>query len=287
MAGGGPVSATSPDARQAAATEGLARQRYAMLRRGRRIWAVAAIHGEADRLAALHDRIGRAWQGGDRIVYLGNYLGRGPAIRRTIHEILEFRLAVLSQPSGAACDVALLRGSQEEMWQKLLQLQFAVSPRDVLQWMLDQGLGATLAAYDGDAEQGLQACREGPSAITRWTSALRARLNSYPGHNHFLSALRRAAYTDDGALLFVHAGLDASRPLDAQGDQFWWGGRRLLELVQPYAGFRRVVRGYDHQHSGLVEAAYATSLDAGCGFGGDLLAACFSPDGNIVENVTG
>jgi hypothetical protein len=290
MAGGGSAPATTQDARAAAAAEALARQRFAKFRGARRVWAVSAIHGEADRLVALHDRLGEAWQAGDRLVYLGNYLGRGPAIRRTIDEILEFRLAVLSQPNASACDVALLRGSQEEMWQKLLQLQFAVSPRDVMQWMLDQGLAATLAAYDCDAQQGLIACREGPSAITRWTSMLRMRLHGCPGHDHFHSALRRAAYTeaadsDGGALLFVHSGLDPSRPLDAQGDQFWWGGRRLLELAEPYAGFRRVIRGFDHQHAGLVVAAYVTSLDAGCGFGGELLAVCFAPDGSVIDTL--
>ncbi len=277
----------SRDQQQAAApAEARNRERFAKLRRSRRIWAVAAIHGEGERLAVLHDRIERAWLPGDRIVYLGNYLGRGAAVRRTIDEILSFRLAVLAQPGGFACDVALLRGSQEEMWQKLLQLQFAVSPRDVLQWMLDQGVGATLAAYGGDPQQGFAACREGTRAITRWTSALRAGLSAIAGHNQFLSALRRAAVTDDGALLFVHAGVDPSRPLDAQGDAFWWGGNRLLELAEPYAGFRRIIRGFDRKHGGLIEAAHVTSLDAGCGFGGALMAVCFTADGAVSETLS-
>jgi serine/threonine protein phosphatase 1 len=276
-----------PDQQHAAApAEVRNRERFAKLRRSRRIWAVAAIHGEAEQLAALHDRIERAWQAGDRLVYLGNYLGRGGAVRRTIDEMLGFRLAVLAQPGGFACDVAFLRGSQEEMWQKLLQLQFAVSPRDVLQWMLDQGVGPTLAAYGGDPQQGFAACREGTRAITRWTSALRAGLNAIAGHNQFLSALRRAAVTDDGTLLFVHAGVDPSRPLDAQGDAFWWGGNRLLELAEPYGGFRRIIRGFDRKHGGLIEAAHVTSLDAGCGFGGALLAACFAADGTVSETLS-
>src|SRR5258708_3358795 len=176
------------------------------------------------------------------------------------------------------------------MWQKLLQLQFAVSPREVLQWMLDQGVGTTLTAYGGDAQQGFGACREGPRAITRWTSALRAALNAVSGHNQFLSALRRAAVTvaapDDGALLFVHAGVDTARPLDAQGDAFWWGGARLLELAEPYAGFRRIIRGFDRKHGGLIETAYVTSLDAGCGFGGELIAVCFAADGTVSETLS-
>ena len=274
----------SPDHQQATAPAEIRnRERFAKLRGSRRIWAIAAIHGEAERLAALHDRIVGAWRPGDRLVYLGNYLGRGSSVRRTVDEVLGFRLAVLAQPGGFACDVAFLRGSQEEMWQKLLQLQFAVSPREVLQWMLDQGVGATLAAYGGDPQQGFAACREGTRAITRWTSALRAGLNAIPGHNQFLGVLRRAAVTDDGALLFVHAGVDPSRPLDAQGDAFWWGGNRLLELAEPYAGFRRIIRGFDRKHGGLIEAAHVTSLDGGCGFGGALLAVCFAADGTVGE----
>ncbi len=284
-----PAAPPSDSAPVAPPTESLGRERFIRLRRPQRIWAVAAIHGEADRVSALHDRIERAWRPGDRIVYLGNYLGRGAAVRATIDEILGFRRAVMAQPGGFACDVAFLRGSQEEMWQKLLQLQFAVSPSEVLQWMLDQGVGATLAAYGGDTQQGFAACREGPRAITRWTSGLRAALNAIPGHNQFLSALRRAAVTvdtrPDGALLFVHAGVDTARPLDAQGDAFWWGGGRLLELAEPYAGFRRIIRGFDRKHGGLIETTYVTSLDAGCGFGGKLVAACFAADGTLSETL--
>jgi serine/threonine protein phosphatase 1 len=73
------------------------------------------------------------------------------------------------------------------------------------------------------------------------------------------------------------------RPLDAQGDAFWWGGNRLLDLAEPYAGFRRIIRGFDRKHGGLIEAAHGTSVDGGCGFGGALLAACFAADGTVSE----
>jgi serine/threonine protein phosphatase 1 len=261
-------------------------QYFARLVRPRRIWAVAAIHGEAQRLVQLHRRLAPRVAKGDRLVYLGGYLGHGPDIAGTLDELVAFRRLFLSRPLAFLGDIAFLRGSQEEMWQKLLQLQFAPNPREVLQWMLDQGVGPTLAAYGGDAQQGFAACREGTRAITRWTSALRAGLSAIAGHNQFLSALRRAAVTDDGALLFVHAGVDPSRPLDAQGDAFWWGGNRLLELAEPYAGFRRIIRGFDRKHGGLIEAAHVTSLDAGCGFGGALMAACFTADGTVSETLS-
>ena len=258
---------------------------YALLRRCRRVWAVAAVHGEAQRLAALHRALAPRLADGDRLVYLGNLLGRGGAIVEAVDEALRFRAFFLSQSLAFVGDVAFLRGAQEEMWQKLLELQFAPNPREVLAFMLDQGVGATIEAYGGSRRQGEAACREGPLAITRWTSALRQSLNRTPGHSAFMASLRRAAYTDDGALLFVHAGLDATKPLDLQGDAFWWGGGPFLELTRPYGSYRRIVRGFDRRHGGLAEGPHAVSLDAGCGFGGTLMAACLGSDGTILDRL--
>jgi serine/threonine protein phosphatase 1 len=114
---------------------------------------------------------------------------------------------------------------------------------------------------------------------------LRQHVNQRPGHMQFMSALRRAAFTDQGTLLFVNAGIDATKPLDLQGDAFWWGSSTFIELVAPYESYRRVIRGFDRRHGGLVESPYAVSLDAGCGFGGALLAACLSNDGVIVDRI--
>jgi serine/threonine protein phosphatase 1 len=251
------------------------------------VWAVASILGEAERLARLHDRLAPRVAEGDQLVYLGNYFGRGDAVAGTIDELLDFRRRMMARPRGFACDVVYLRGAQEEMWQKLLQLQFAPNPREVLAWMAQEGVEATVTAYGGDMRQGFAASRDGPRTITRWTTGLRTAMNAAPGHTNLFSSLRHAAITEDNGLLFVHAGVEPSRPLAGQADAFWWGsGRRLFELTQPYAGFRRIVRGYDHQHGGVIEASFATSIDGGCGFGGELVAACFAPDGGRVATLS-
>ncbi len=259
-------------------------ERFAVLRRARRVWAVAAIHGEAGRLAALHRVLADAFEDSDRLVYLGNYLG-GAEVLRTVEELLALRRALIARPRLFASDVAYLRGSQEEMWQKLLQLQFAPNPREVFDWMMGHGLDATLRAYGGDEKAGAAAAREGAVGITRWTQSLRAAMQARPGHATLMSALRRAALTDDGKLLFVHAGIDPSRPLSAQSDSFWWNLGGFSRLAQPYAGFSRVIRGYDRDHGGLIESAHTTSIDAGSGFGGPLLAACFDPHGALLATI--
>ena len=103
-------------------------KKFAQLRDARRVWAVAAINGAAQHLIRLHDTISDRFQEGDRIVYLGNYIGYGDAVLATIDELLDFRRRILGRQRGFACDVVFLRGAQEEMWQKLLQLQFAANP---------------------------------------------------------------------------------------------------------------------------------------------------------------
>jgi len=250
-----------------------------------RIWAVASIHGEARRLARVHDLIGERFRRGDRIVYLGNYLGHGDAVVATVDELLDFRRRILATPNGFACDVIFLRGAQEEIWQKLLQLQFAANPGEILNWMVNAGVEATVKAYGGDLRQGFAATRDGPRTITRWTSALRTAMNGAPGHTTLFATLRHAAYTDDNGLLFVHAGVDPRRPLSAQSDAFWWGTHDILALGSRFEGFRRIVRGFDRDSRGLVEADFATSIDKGSGRGGLLTAACFDSGGKVVELV--
>lgn len=267
-------------------------QKFAPLGRPRRIWAVAAIHGEADRLAALHDDIGTRFLPGDRLVYLGNMIGRGGGVRATLDELLAFRRDLLAMRGVIPTDIAYLRGGQEEMWQKLLQLQFAPNPVAVLQWMLGQGIDATLAAYGGDPQQGLAAARDGAVSLTRWTNQLRAAQRAAPGHDNLFSALRRAAFTSDRdgqptGLLFVNAGLDVTKPLALQGDSFWWGGASFPRITEAYGDIVRVVRGYDPTHAGTgpVAGPHAVSLDGGTGFGGRLACGCFAPDGTILELV--
>jgi serine/threonine protein phosphatase 1 len=259
-------------------------EKFARLWGAQRIWAIAPIYSAARRLARLHDAISERFDGGDRVVYLGNYIGHGEAVLGTVDELLDFRRRVLGRQRGFACDVVLLRGAQEEMWQKLLQLQFAPNPSEVLRWMVEAGMETTVRAYGGDLRQGFAASRDGPRTITRWTGALRDAMNATPGHTALFSALRHAAFTEDRGLLFVHASLDPSRPLAAQGDAFWWGRDDILDLATPFEGFGRVIRGAGDHQPGIVEREFAVSLGGGR-HGRPLLAACFGVDGALLDVV--
>lgn len=259
------------------------KQRFARLRAARRVWAVASIHGEAQRLDQLHRGLLERLQPGDRIVYLGNMIGRGEQSGQTLDRLLRFRRAVLAGQNSFACDVAYLRGQQEEMWQKLLQLQFSTEPLTTLDWMLDQGMEPVLRVYGSSVAEARRLATSGAVGLTRWTNGLRAAMQARPGHYEIFGALRRAAFTEEGTVLFVNCGLDPSRPLEAQRDSFWWSSGAFGRIAEPYGSYRRIVRGYDPSHGGFAETDWTVTLDGGCGFDGPLIAACLGQSGQVLE----
>ena len=248
-----------------------------------RVWAGGAVRGDAESLRALHADLEGRFEPQDRLVYLGNVLGHGDSIIETIDELLRFRRVILARRGMIPADIVFLRGHQEEMWRKLLELQFAPNPGEVLDWMLTQGVQATLEAYGGNADTARSRCREGALAITRWTNEIRAQMHGHPGHDEIFGALKRAAYSSDGELLFVAAGIDPTRPLTEQGDTFWWGSGYFSAIAEPYAGFRRIVRGHDRTQRGVEMGSHTATLDGGAGLGGNLHAACFTLDGKPTD----
>lgn len=260
--------------------------RFAALDSPRTVWAVSAVHGEPERLAALHDALSERVSPGDRLVYLGNYTGYGPDAGQTIDEILAFRRHVLSTPGMRPDDIIYLRGGQEEMWSKLLQLQFSRKPADTLLWMLGNGMSSTLQSYGISPHDGIMAAREGVMSLTRWTAGIRAAMRRRAGHEIFMNQYRRAAFTSvEGRtpVLFVNAGYDPALPFDTQEDSFWWSGASFNGIQDHTPPFDKIIRGYDPKHEGIRINCVTASLDGGCGFGGPLVAAGMSADGEIFE----
>ncbi len=219
------------------------------LRGSGRIWALGALMGDDGALERLAHVVLSHWQRGDELVVLGNMLGSNGDPTRTLDLLLVLRRRLMA--ANLACGVLFLRGAQEEMWHKLLHLQFALSPLDVLDWMLERGLAATIEAYGGSVADGRFACRNRASAIARWTTELRELQAGHAGHADLLNSLQRAVRSAAGAVLLSAAGIDATRPLADQADAFWWNGQGDAALDAALArgtddGWRdisRLVRG--------------------------------------------
>ncbi|MBI1216584.1 MAG: hypothetical protein GC185_12300 [Alphaproteobacteria bacterium] len=249
------------------------------------------MHGECERLAAIHRAIYDKFSPGDRLVYTGNYLGGEQAAPvETLDELLHFRRSLMALPGIHAEDIVYLRGIQEQIWSKLLQLQFAASGIQVVEWLAARhgDMDSILRAYGSSLEEAARIAREGTMSMTRWTGALKQNIRLHPGHEKFFTVLRRAAFTtdrhsNDNYLLFVNAGFNPLLTLENQGDHFWWSSRDFNDIEKPYAPFRAVIRGYDPDRHGVHIGNATISLDGGCGHGGQLVCARLSDQGDVQE----
>ena len=260
---------------------GLDESRYGILKNARRIWAIGSIHGELEDLRIVHKKLISKFRRGDKLVYLGNYFGDSKHNKETLDELLMARRKIMSLPEVFMPeDFFYLRGAREEMFFKLLQLHFAPNPALVMEWLLDHGMGSSLAAYGETESAARTIVRHGTVALTKWTTGIKRQIQNCPGHIDFTNSLKRACVTEDGALLFVHASVDTTRPLTMQKDQFWWDNGNFNEIKNKFSDFSKVIRGYDHLNSGIVlNKDYIASIDGGCGRSGKLHAVCFTPDG--------
>ncbi|MDE1154026.1 MAG: hypothetical protein PW788_15955 [Micavibrio sp.] len=274
------------------------KNKFSNLGHPNQIWTVSAIHGEYGQLVAIHKAIFERFKPGDRLVYTGNYLGSKYARPvETLDEILNFRRALLEQMDIQPDDIVYLRGVQEELWSKLLQIQFAPNPSSVVEWMADKfpDMDSILRGYGSTLEEAARTAREGIINLTRWSCFLKAKIRAKDGHEPFFTNLRRAAFTEhvparfgvrndnlESNLLFVHCGLDPALPLAAQEDRFWWASKNFNTL-EAYRPFRSVIRGHDPEHGGIHVGKASISLDGGCGHGGKLVCAQLSNRGDVLE----
>jgi hypothetical protein len=270
-------------------------EKFAELGVPRRIWAVAAIHGDVDRLATLHDHLATRFAVRDRLVYLGNYLGvESRENAAMLDEILAFRSALLAKTGVEPSDIVFLRGAAEEAWQRLLRLQFAPLPHQMLEKLLASGVEAYLRLYNISVSDTRSVARAGSLAITRFTNNLRSLQRNAPGHEKLMFSTRRAAYTqptvsqaggEPKRLLLVPASFDPSRSLDDQGESLWWTAAQFRVTGRAQAAYNRIVRGFDSVNGGADLDDTAVTLDGGCGRGGPLVCGCFSPSGKLIELV--
>ena len=216
---------------------------------GFRIYAIGDIHGRDDLLARLHSRITEDMQASQAthrvIVYLGDYIDRGPDSRKVVERALAFR--------PERTERVFLKGNHEAAMAAFL----AGDLSSVREWMTYGGV-ATLASYgvtvtpqDLGDRKALEALRQ------RLLAAVPEQ------HRHFYTALLPSFGIGD--YLFVHAGVNPTRPLEQQSeDDLLWIRTPFLDCPR-YLG-KMVVHGHTIAHTpeerlhriGIDTGAYAT-----------------------------
>lgn len=223
------------------------------------IYAIGDVHGEADRLDALHDAIftrHKASGGGRplKLVHLGDYVDRGPDSAGVIDRLI----ALEARDDVEAVN---LRGNHEQMMIEA----YEEGSNDRLNWLINGG-DATLESY---AKRG----QEDPG----------------PEHLNWLRALPTIHIDSEAGIVFVHAGVDPRTfPKCDSRIHLWSRSPRFYNTEQWHhtqlEGWR-VVHGHtptkDFEPGVAGEPAQRFNLDTGAVYGGKLTAGIFTPGGPV------
>ena len=251
-----------------------------------RVWAIGSIHSCTKSFKSIKKYILSNFLEGDKLIFLGNIIGFRDKSKNIISDVLGLRFELLAKYNLSPDDIVFLRGAQEEMFSKLLQLQIAPNPAEIIDWIFSHGVDQTVLSYSFDPELFRSVASQGTIQINKLTSALNNKINLSPGHKEFFSNLKHAAFTENKKLLFVNRGVDLSRPLSAQNDCFWWGYQNFSLINKPYGTYKRIVRGY--QSNPKNDLAYSKNKILCTLFkqpleNSKILAGVFSKNGEILE----
>ena len=251
-----------------------------------RIWAIGSLHSSIESFQSIKKYILSNFKNGDKLIFLGNIIGYNKYSKEIITDVLNLRFSLMSKFNLDHEDIVFLRGAQEEMFSKLLQLQIAPNPREIINWIFSHGVDQTLVSYDFEPDQFRNIATQGAIQINKLTSRLNKKISETPGHKEFFSNLKHAAFNSDMEVLFVNRGVDLSRPLSAQNDCFWWGYQNFSYINKPYNSFRRIVRGYqsnmhndlEHSKNRILCTLFKQPLE-----NNKILAGLFAKNGDIIE----
>jgi serine/threonine protein phosphatase 1 len=194
-----------------------------------RILAIGDIHGCSKALDTLLELVKPTED--DTLVFLGDYVDRGPDARGVLERLIELSRREKFVALCGNHDLWMLRARCEKSWRR--------------SW-LGMGVGGmdTLASYHA------QSFTDVPE--THW---------------EFLAKLSPWYETED--FLFTHASVNGHLPL-AQQDEEWLYWRRVVEATQHYSG-KILICGHTAQHSGVpLDLGYAICIDTWAYSGGYL-----------------
>ena len=218
-----------------------------------KIWAIGSIHSNLKSFTSIKKFILKNFGINDKLIFLGNVIGLGNHPKETLDSVIDLRFNLMSKFQLNPESIVFLRGAQEEMFSKLLQLQLAPNPAEIIEWMFDHGVNRTLNSYGFSENEVKNIASSGTIKISKWTSNLNKVLQMNPGHTEYFLNLKHAAYSYTKEILFVNRGVDITRPLSAQNDCFWWGFQNFSNIREPYKTFIRIVRGYESEHLNQLE----------------------------------
>ncbi len=219
-----------------------------------RTFAIGDIHGHTSKLRKLLGKLRERAEPGDSIVFVGDYIDRGPDSRGVIDIVLELRQGKWEGP------VVSLKGNHEVLMIDSLSRK----PLMEEDWLRNGGWD-TMSSYTSGAPN------------RRWTAFVP------PSHLEFLEGLQN--WHEDEHALYVHAGIPPGVPVaEAREEDLLWIREPFLE--SDYQWEKVVVFGHTPQYdkpAGLVidldkmpwrplDRPEKIGIDTGAAYGGPLSA---------------
>lgn len=201
-----------------------------------RTFVIGDVHGCAKELKELYAKL--PLQADDKLVFLGDYVDRGPESRRVVDFILG-----LERPYVA------LKGNHEAEMLECLTSEF---PENLFEWLLLWGGEKTLLSY------GVSPYRSGEdeeAIVARFSKAIPDQ------HKDFYKGLQ-VLYEDDNCIC-VHAGLNPEFPADRDEKTLLWIRDEFIESKVDFG--KRVIFGHTPQEDGKPHVdPFKIGIDTGC-----------------------
>ncbi len=215
-------------------------------------YVIGDIHGCAAEVSRLLESLPLAQ--GDLVIFLGDYIDRGPDSRAVISHLLAL------QQAHESVEFVFLKGNHEDMFLSYLGLGGRHGDMFVA-----NGGKATLASY------GIKPGEMIPGhALARMPA----------DHLGFFQALRSYHITDP--YLCVHAGIQPEKPLAEQGDEdlFWIRNAFIYRSHKlPYT----ILFGHTPQVTVFYDLPYKIGLDTGVVYGNML--TCLEVDEKVLFQI--
>ena len=240
--------------------------------------AIGDIHGEVEHLERLLAKL-PALDGDDTVVFLGDYVDRGPASRQVIERVEAFRAAFPGR-------CVTLRGNHEDAW---LACAREVEPR----FLLPPGNGCreTMRSFVDCAglSEGAEAARllQPGTWLPEATVACMRRLPTWYEDEHAIYV--HAGLEGEGAV-WLHPSLGRERNLLWMREPDFWTGYRGKRLVFGHTVTRELPLDHLNWIKRLVDdpadvwfRADLIGIDTGCGKGG-FLSAVELPSREVYES---